>query len=186
MLREERAGRLEGNQRTDVCGGEVGDVSAQLGRLVPRRQHLGGPGHGRPDRADRGADGRPGSSDSGDASRACGAHPQTNGDLRTLSGRPRQHARPRTSLAASGAIPSHRCTGAIRRMTNASAPNSVSSTPSHAVCAGHGDLEQATSAGSQVRVYETSLDTALDQRHEMVSHRSQHGSFCRDDDYELV
>ena len=77
-----------------------------------------------------------------------------------------------TTSAASGAIPSQRRTGTIRRMTNASVPNSASSTPWHAVFAGYGDLEEATSSGSQVRVCEASLATALDQRHEMTSHRA--------------
>ncbi len=85
-----------------------------------------------------------------------------------------------TSSAASGAIPSQRRTGATRRMTNASVANSASSTPWHAVFAGYGDLEEATSSGSQVRVCEAPLATALDQRHEMTSHRAPRRScWCR-------
>ena len=83
-------------------------------------------------------------------------------------------ARLGTTSSASGAIPSQRCTGAIRRMTNASVPNSVSSTTWHAVFAGHGDLEEATSSVSQARVCEAPLATALDQRHEMTSPRALH------------
>ena len=85
-----------------------------------------------------------------------------------------------TTSAGSGAIPSQGRTGATRRMTNASVANSASSTPWHAVFAGYGDLEEATTSGSQVRVCEASLATALDQRDEMTSHRALRRScWCR-------
>jgi hypothetical protein len=67
---------------------------------------------------------------------------------------------------------SPRCTGTMEDH-NDSVPNSVGSAPWHAVFAGHGDLEEARSSGSQVRVCEASLATALDQRPEMTSHRHE-------------
>lgn len=96
-------------------------------------------------------------------------------DMATSGRFPRDRAsctRLGTASSASGAIPSQRCTGAIRRMSNASVPNSVGSTPWHAVFADYGDLAEATSSSSQARVREAPLAAALDQRHEMTSHRA--------------
>lgn len=65
----------------------------------------------------------------------------------------------------------HRWAPALfRRMTNASVPNTVSSTSWHAVFAGHGGLEEATSSESQVRVCEASIATTIDRSREMTSH----------------
>ena len=87
-------------------------------------------------------------------------------------------ARLRTTSAASGAIHHRGAPALFRRMTNASVPHSVSSTSWHAVFAGHGDLEERTGSGGQVRVCEAWLATALDQRHEMTSHWALRRSFC--------
>ena len=134
----------------------------------------GTPRPGRPDRADQVAADPP--VHPIQAMRPAPAEPMLNryAHPRPLTAQPRQlrwTTRP-------PAIPSQRRTGAIRRMTNASVPNSASSTPWHAVLASHGDLEEATSSGSQVRVCEASLATARYQRHEMMSHRALRRFCC--------